>query len=175
MKRLLILLALFSTSVQAFEFPHVVQQDGVKLELFPRSSEQIASFYEARGFPKAMIEQVTQHCFITVRIHNQRAHKLWLNISSWTFHSDGTPLTRYHRNDLLRSLREAGYPAPSIATFRWTLLPETLDYLPDEQESGNVLITDTDAAITLVANFATGDDQQGEPVSIRYEGLKCAR
>jgi hypothetical protein len=62
----------------------------------------------------------------------------------------------------------------SISTFRWTLIPETLDYLPDEEEGGNIILPRVEGPITVKASFATGDDRQGPVVTIEYDKLYCA-
>lgn len=162
------------SSTTVFQFPHVIQQDQVKLELMPRTPEQIASFYEARGFPKAMIDELRKQCFITVRIHNQREQLLWLDLENWAFTSEGHPIERKHRNEWIQYWKSRDMPMHSQATFRWTLLPEILDYLPDEQESGNLILPATEGNITLQATFATGDHKQGKAITIRYDKLQCA-
>ena len=63
----------------------------------------------------------------------------------------------------------------SISTFRWTLLPETLDYLPDEEEGGNVILPRVSGPITLNATFATADKQLGPVFSIKFDKLYCAQ
>jgi hypothetical protein len=166
----------FTTAVGAatFQFPHIIEQDKVKLELYPRSPNQIAAFYEARGFPAAMIDILKQQCFITVRIHNQRKQLLWLELVNWQFSVDGKPIQRLHRDSWKRRWREMDMPLNSQSTFRWTLLPETLDYLPDEQESGNLILPRVTGKLTLDARFASGKNKQGDAINIHYDALECA-
>ena len=60
------------------------------------------------------------------------------------------------------------------STFRWTLIPETLDYLPGEHEGGNIVLTFTKEPISVTATFATGENKQGEKISITIDKLFCA-
>jgi hypothetical protein len=60
------------------------------------------------------------------------------------------------------------------STFRWTLIPETLDYLPGEHEGGNIILPFTDKPISLTATFATGGNKQGETITITTDKLFCA-
>jgi hypothetical protein len=168
-----LLLPLAGSPALAFEFPHIIQQDDVKLELMPRSPEQIASFYEARGFPQEMIDVLRQQCFITVRIHNRRDELLWLELENWDLSNAGKPIQRAHRDEWKRRWQQMKMPLPAQSTFRWTLLPEVLDYLPDEQESGNIIIPRVHGNIRLSAEFATGEDRSGRRIRFDYDRLSC--
>ena len=50
--------------------------DKVTIQFSPRTPEQIASFYIARGFPKEVVNILKQQCFITIRIHNTGKEKI---------------------------------------------------------------------------------------------------
>jgi hypothetical protein len=65
-------------------------------------------------------------------------------------------------------------PLPSQSTFRWTLLPEVLDFRPDEAEGGNVTLERTGKAFALEARFAIGTDRKGGDIEVRIDGLRCA-
>ena len=60
------------------------------------------------------------------------------------------------------------------STFRWTLIPETLDYLPGEHEGGNILLPFSDKPIGITAIFATGENKQGKKIVITTDKLFCA-
>ena len=154
--------------------PLTVSQDAVQIGFRPRTPDQMGSFYEARGFPKAMIDRLRQQCFITVRIHNTSDDILWLELSDWHFSNDGKPLERDHRDTWKQRWLEMDMPMHSQSTFRWTLLPETLDFLPDEAEGGNIVLPRVEGPITLDASFATGADKQGPAVNIHIDTLFCA-
>jgi len=66
-------------------------------------------------------------------------------------------------------------PLSKQSTFRWTLIPETLDYLPYEREGGNIILPFTKDAITLKAAFATGENKQGKTITISTDKLFCAQ
>ena len=154
--------------------PPVISTEDMEIQFVPRSPDQLMSFYEARGFPPEMIDILSKQCFITVRIHNKSDEKIWHDLGSWQFSHDGKPLKREHRNYWLDKSREMAMPLASISTFRWTLIPETLDYLPDEDEGGNIILPRVKGPITLKASFATGDHKQGDMIMIEYDKLYCA-
>jgi len=155
--------------------PLTVKQDAVRIDFRPRTPDQTGSFYEARGFPKAMTELLTQQCFITVVIHNTSDDILWLELANWRFSNNGKALVREHRDTWKQRWNEMGMPLRSQSTFRWTLLPETLDYLPDEAEGGNIVLPRVEGPITLDARFATGADKQGPVINIHAGELYCAQ
>jgi hypothetical protein len=162
-----------AVSTTASETPGISTED-IAIEFAPRTPDQLMSFYEARGFPSEMIDILSKQCFITVRIHNKSSTKIWHELGNWHFSHNGRPLQREHRNYWLDKWRAMDMPLASISTFRWTLLPETLDYLPDEEEGGNIILPRVDGPISVKASFATGDDRQGKVIDIEYDRLYCA-
>jgi hypothetical protein len=154
--------------------PLGISTEQLDIQFTPRSPNQLMSFYEARGFPSAMIDVLERQCFITVRIHNKSKEKIWHNLANWHFSHNGKPLIREHRNYWLDKWHAMNMPLASISTFRWTLIPETLDYLPDEEEGGNIILPRVDGPISVKATFATGDDKQGPVLTIDYHKLYCA-
>ena len=172
MHHLFILLA--AATGTAAPQPNVVSTEDMEIQFVPRSPDQLMSFYEARGFPSEMIDILSKQCFITVRIHNKSKQIIWHDLGSWQFSHNGQPLKREHRNYWLDKWHEMEMPLASISTFRWTLLPETLDYLPDEDEGGNIILPRVEGPIALKTRFATGDDRQGDVITIEYDRLYCA-
>ena len=154
--------------------PIAISTEQIEIQLAPRTPDQLMSFYEARGFPSEMIDILSQQCFITVRIHNKSKNKIWHDLANWQFSHNGKPLKREHRNYWLDKWHSMNMPQASISTFRWTLIPETLDYLPDEEEGGNIILPRVTGPITVKASFATGDDKQGPVLNIEYDKLYCA-
>ncbi len=146
----------------------------ILIEFAPRTPDQMTSFYEARGFPKAMLDRLKNTCYITVRIHNTSQQQIWHDLENWKFSVNGKPLIREHRDVWKQRWQDMGIPLRFQSTFRWTLLPETLDYLPSEIEGGNIVLPRTDQLITLKASFKTGKDKQGPIINIEYDKLKCA-
>jgi hypothetical protein len=155
--------------------PLVISNDRLEIQFTPRSPNQLMSFYEARGFPSAMIAPLKSQCFITVRIHNKSTEKIWHDLANWQFSHNGKTLKREHRNYWLDKWHSMNMPLASISTFRWTLLPETLDFVPDEEEGGNIILPRVDGPISVKARFATGDDRQGPVLTIEYDNLYCAK
>jgi len=154
--------------------PLAVVNEQLTIEFAPRTPEQMASFYEARGFPEAMRDILKKQCFITVGITNTSQQKIWLNLADWKFSVNGQAIKREHREQWKQRWQTMNIPLRFQSTFRWTLIPETLDYLPGEHEGGNLILPFSKEKITLDATFATGDNKQGEPIHIHYDQLYCA-
>ena len=173
MQHLLAILAT-ATGVIATQPPAVVSNEQIEIQFSPRTPDQLMSFYEARGFPAEMIDILSQQCFITVRIHNKSKEKIWHDLANWQFSHNGKPLAREHRNYWLEKWQTMNMPLASISTFRWTLIPEALDYLPDEEEGGNIILPRVKGPIAVKARFATRDDKQGAALVIEYDELYCA-
>lgn len=146
----------------------------LSVEFQPRTPDQMRAFYTARGFPRPMVELLAQQCFITVRIHNTGSDVLWLQLANWRFSAGGQPVTRFHRDDWKPRWEEMNIPLASQSTFRWTLLPENLDFQPDEREGGNIILPRTRAPISLQAEFVTGSDKRGRVVRLQFDNLHCA-
>lgn len=165
----------FASAINAAVAPPLrISSADIHIELSPRTPNQMAAFYEARGFPAEMIELLKQQCFITVRIHNQRDDSAWLELANWSFSHAGKPLQRLHRDAWQQRWQDMNMPMSSRATFRWTLLPESLDYLPDEEEGGNIILPRVDGGIVLHAEFKTGADKRGPVITIDSPEFSCA-
>ena len=143
-------------------------------EFQPRTPDQMSAFYTARGFPRPMVELLAQQCFITVRIHNTGTEVVWLELANWRFSAGGQAISRFHRNYWDARWEEMNIPLASRSTFRWTLLPERLDFQPDEQEGGNIILPRTRDPLSVHAEFATGSDKRGPVVRLQFDNLYCA-
>jgi len=150
------------------------ENDQLIVRLLARSPDQIAAFYEARGFPSDMIKALKKECFITVGIKNKSSDILWLDLSHWSFSSHGKPVKRFHRNEWKHTWQSMNVPMPSQSTFRWTLLPELLDFRPDEREGGNIILERTGKPFNLTAYFMNGHRTQGKKISVEIDNIKCA-
>lgn len=146
----------------------------LQIEIVPRSPEQMSAFYEARGFPANMIDLLAETCYMTVRIKNTSQDVVWLDLSQWKFTAGEKPLHRYHRNEWLQRWQAMDVPLRFQSTFRWTLLPEILDYQPGEEEGGNIILVRTRLPVTLEATFPTGQHKQGKPYRLTLGNLRCA-
>jgi len=154
--------------------PVIVQTPELEVELTPRTPNQMGAFYEARGFPENMLNVIKKQCYITVGITNNSNQRIWLDLSSWEFSAAGKTIKREHRDYWRKRWQDMGIPLNKQSTFRWTLLPETLDYLPGEHEGGNILLPFTSGPISLTATFASGKDKQGKQITITTDKLFCA-
>jgi len=168
------LFSILAAAATAAVQPAAVTTEQIDIHFVPRTPDQMMSFYEARGFPAAMIDILSKQCFITVGIHNKSDDVIWHDLAEWHFSHDGKPLRREHRNYWLGMWKRMSMPQASISTFRWTLIPEQLDYLPDEREGGNIILPRVDGGISVSARFATGADRQGDVITIEYDKLFCA-
>ncbi len=160
-------------AVQAVQ-PVIVQTPELEIELTPRTPNQIGSFYEARGFPKSMLEVLRKQCYISVRITNNSSQRIWLELSNWEFSSAGKTIKREHRDYWKDRWTDMGIPLNKQSTFRWTLIPEILDYLPGEHEGGNIILPFSKQPISLTATFNTGENKQGKQITITTDKLFCA-
>ena len=154
--------------------PLVLKQPGITVKLTPRSPNQMGSFNEARGFPRPMVARLKKQCYITIGIENTGSQKIWFDLKNWHFSVNGKTLKREHRNVWLQRWKDMGVPLSKRSTFRWTLIPEQLDYLPGEKEGGNIILPFTREKIQLDATLETGDQRQGKPIHIHTDALYCA-
>lgn len=146
----------------------------LELRITPRTPEQIGAFYEARGFPPEMVALLKRQCFMTISIHNTSQDVIWLDLTRWRFTARGEALPRIDRAAWKQRWATMNIPLASQSTFRWTLLPESLDFQPDEAEGGNITLERTSAPITLEAGFQSAHDRRGPLIKLRYEDLRCA-
>lgn len=148
--------------------------DKLEVNLTPRTPQQIAAFYEGRGFSDAMIEVLREQCFITVFIKNKSRDIIWLDLDHWQFSNRDGKISRRDRDDWKLRWQTMAIPLAHQSTFRWTLLPEQLDFLPDEREGGNLTLPRTGQPLTIQARFDTGQDRGGNPIQITLENIQCA-
>lgn len=144
------------------------------VSLSPRTPQQMAAFYEARGFSREMIGILNQQCFITVSIDNTSKDVIWLDLNQWQFKNiDGTVL-REDRTYWRERWTTAQIPLAHQSTFRWTLLPEKLDFRPGELEGGNIILPRLGKPMTITARFESGEHREGAPIQINFDNVQCA-
>ena len=151
------------------------EDEQIKLRLFPRTPNQMAGFYEARGFPKKMVEVLTRFCIMTVVVHNKTKDVLWLDLDRWKFVSDSGELKRIRRNEWPPRWEKMQIPMASQSTFRWTLLPEALKFFPDEHEGGNIIFVSMKNSFSLQASFAVGENKDKGFVMALVNSIQCAK
>ncbi len=147
---------------------------GMEMAVSTRKAEQLSAFYAARGLPQSAIGIITQYCFITVGIYNNRSDTLWLELDNWrVIDNEGNVIPRITRKDWEAHWQQLGVPAAYRATFGWTLLPEVRDLLPHEPVGGNIAIAPPATAFSLYANFSTGDKKTGPRIAVKIPNLQC--
>ena len=146
----------------------------VEIKFVARTPDQMGSFYEARGFPIAMLKIIRQQCLITLGIHNTSNDIVWLEMKNWHFSINGEPIVRKTRQQWRDFWTRMDIPLSSQATFHWTQIPDVLDYLPDEEEGGNIVLPRTSKPITIIASFATGKEKNGPVYFVEFNNIRCA-
>jgi hypothetical protein len=172
---LAILLSLLLTFRIDAATPPLYDSPELAVGLMPRPPQQIAAFYEARGFSKPMVEKLKQQCFITVWVHNKSSQVIWLELSQWQFSDTDGMVARRDRHYWKTVWNEMQIPLAHQSTFRWTLLPEVLDFQPDEREGGNIILPRDDKPIQIEATFPTRADKSGTPITISFNNIQCAK
>lgn len=168
-----LLLGAAGTSAQESD-GFTAENESIKIRFFPRTPEQIAAFYEGRKFPEQMVGVLREMCFITTTIGNKSEQVIWHTLDDWRFSTPEGPLQRLSRSDWRSRWEAMQAPMSSQATFRWTLLPERLDFRPGESEGGNIVLPRTSHPIAIEARFYPDADKTGEPIILRIENLHCA-
>ena len=144
------------------------------IRLEPRTPEQMAAFYEARGFGRAMIDVLRAQCYITVLIENRSEGILWLDLAQWRFTNADGEVSRPDRNYWKERWQTMGIPLAHQSTFRWTLLPERLDFRPGEREGGNIVLPRLGKPLRIHARFERGEDRDGQPIDVTVDAVTCA-
>lgn len=169
-----ILIPVSALSASLPEGARRIDNENFRLVLIPRTPEQIAAFYEARGFPKPALELLRNLCFFTVGFKNKSRDIIWLELDKWIFYTHNSLVQRIHRREWPARWEKLEIPKNLQSTFRWTLLPESLDFRPQEEEGGNIILPRIDTSFSLNASFPTGRNRKGQVLKITMENLRCA-
>lgn len=147
---------------------------GVSISVTPRTPVQVATFYEARGFPEVALARLRAVCFLTVTIHNRSTDVAWLELDRWRLvEATGAERPRLPRAHWERIWEELDLPKARRATFGWTQLPESRDLQPGESVGGNIAIVPPAGEFTLEIRFATGAHKDGKELHLRRARLSC--
>ena len=152
-----------------------VESDGLYMFVRLHSPDQMAAFYEARGFPDSAIERLRQTCFVMAHVENRGDKVIWLELKYWHFLTTKGEVQRLDRSHWERVWDEISLPQANRSTFGWTQLPRERDLQPGEPVGGNIILPATDGPFTLQADFLTGKDRRAGMISVRFENLRCAR
>ena len=149
-------------------------KEGITYRLSVRTVEQIAAFYEGRGFPRRAIQALTKACFITVFLANRRQDVVWLELERWRFvDAQGKEVSRLSRPYWNALWKKLDVPLAHRATFGWTQLPERRDLRPQEPVGGNVTVVPPSGTFAFEARFHTGKRKEGKDIVLRFAGLTC--
>lgn len=152
-----------------------VENDQFRFTLMPRTPNQMAGFYEGRGFPPSAIQRIKQACFITAVFRNKSNKVIWLELANWQIVTNKGAVKRLDR-DYWKQQWQAIHLKPAFqATFGWTLLPEVRDLQPHEPVGGNLVLPQLDKPFTLKAYFVTGKDKRGSGINVAFHNIHCAR
>ena len=150
------------------------ENDLFRLRLIPRTPNQIAAFYEARGFPDDAVNTLKQLCFITVGFRNKSDRIIWHDLRKWEIRNAQGPITRYAREYWPGYWRQNNLAQRFQSTFRWTLMPEQLDFRPAEAEGGNIILPRIDGSFEVQAQFTIGERDAKKVVEVTIDKLYCA-
>jgi len=151
------------------------ENDRLLMVLIPRTPEQMAAFYEARGFPKKAIDLITDTCFVTVHIENRSQQVTWLETANWRLDSDNQTLPVLGSDYWNSQWDKIELPQANRSTFFWTLLPARVDLRAAEPVGGNIVLPGNVRKFHIEANFMTGSDKGGKPLQINFESVECPR
>jgi hypothetical protein len=151
------------------------ENDDLLMVVIPRTPEQMAAFYEARGFPQTAIDKVTATCFVTIHIDNRSRHITWLETANWRLTSQGNTLDILGRESWEKVWQEIDLPQAFRSTFFWTQLPPVVDLHPDEPVGGNIVLPGSTERFDILANFRTGADKQGEALQVHFTNIECGK
>ncbi|MEJ2143312.1 MAG: hypothetical protein P8Y24_13350 [Gammaproteobacteria bacterium] len=149
------------------------ENEQIKVRVTTNAPQPISAFYEGRGFQKNMINVLKQQCFVSVFIRNKSDDFIWLDLSQWQFHHVDGKIKRLDRHYWKERWKQMNIPMAHQSTFRWTLLPEELDFYPKEKEGGNIILPRSGKPFNIMARFDTGKNRSGKPILVRFENITC--
>ena len=147
---------------------------GVSLSVTPRMPEQVAAFYEARGFSREAVKALAEACFLTTNVLHRRQDVVWLELDNWRFRdAEGREIARLPRQYWVALWEQVTLPQGKRATFGWTQLPESRDLRTGEPVGGNVVLVPPTGEFSLEARFRTGAFRREGEIVVRLSGLRC--
>ena len=144
-----------------------------RLRLNPRTPNQIAAFYEGRGFPKAAIDELRNVCFVTILLKNKGEEIVWFDLSNWQITNAKGPVKRYLRAEWKQRWQAMDLAKRFQSTFRWTLMPEQLDFRAYEGEGGNITLQRDRLPMTVTGTIYIGKEKQIRQ-DFKLENIECA-
>jgi len=169
---------LLATSAFGIDQPYpgpFVENDDMLMVLMPHTPEQIAAFYEARGFPEKALELISSACFVTVHIENKSQRVIWLETANWRLSSNNQAVQHLDKDHWNTRWDEINLPLANRATFGWTQLPVQRNLQPDEPVGGNIVLRGDIRKFNLKAQFLTGKHKRGGILEIRFQDINCPK
>lgn len=172
----LLLLTSSTTAVETENAdPYSIKNQWFTFRLISRSPEQMAAFYEGRGFSPVAIARIKKACFFTAVMRNHGAEVVWLELSRWKFQTEFGPVQRINRQQWQTYWNQDKVPLAQQATFGWTLFPETRNLQPSEPVGGNITLPLMDEPFTFSAEFHLGDQRKSGNIRITLENVQCKK
>lgn len=137
--------------------PIKISNPTLDFRVYTRSQEDMAAFYEGRGFSAKLIHSLKDACFFTVIVKNKSNNILWLEPASWPVTLvPGKKAQQLGQQFWRQRWQKLAIAKSSQSTFRWTLLPDSRDLRPDENVGGNYILQATTSKIKLTPVFRIG-------------------
>jgi len=174
----LLLGTLLTTSAFAIDKPYpgpFIENTDMLMVIMPRSPEQIAAFYEARGFPEKSLQLISDVCFVTIHIENKSQRVIWLETANWKLSSNNRVLQRLDKDYWDTRWNGINLPLANRATFGWTQLPVQRNLQPGEPVGGNIVLGGDVRKFNLEARFLTGEDKRGDMLEMRFQDIDCPK
>ena len=165
----LVLALVWATAASADEATRDLS--GLTVDVVIRTSEGVAAFYEARGFPPEALAVVRDACFIGVIAVNRTREVIWIEPGRWEFRDARGALPRLTPEDWNRRWDRVALEPAKRATFRWTQLPDARDLQPDEPVGGNVTLPAPRGPVTVTMKFRS--ETTGQDRTTEFGGILC--
>ncbi len=173
----LLLLGLVAMGVcNAMEKPYpgrYFEDERLLMVVIPRTAEQMAAFYEARGFPQRAIDRVTATCFVTIHIDNKNRGITWLETANWQLDSNQQTIKILGSEYWNSVWEDIELPQSYRSTFFWTQLPPVVDLHPDEPVGGNIVLPGNIRTFNIEASFLLGADKKDGKIQIKFDNVSC--
>ena len=145
----------------------------LSFKMIARTPEQMAAFYEGRGFPAKATNVFSDVCFFTVIVKNLSRDIVWLEPASWQINREsGENIKRLGQQYWRKRWQQLNLPKNNQATFRWTLLPTSRDLRPDEGVGGNLVLAATPGKIMVTPVFRLGAEGQSR-LKLATQTIRC--
>lgn len=151
----------------------VIENEQFRFRLIPRTTEQMAAFYEGRGFPAKALAELANACFFTAVFRNKSDRVVWFDLGNWRFKSQTNEFKRLDRSFWQKKWDAIELARASRSTFGWTLLPDVRDLQPNESVGGNLSLPMTKEPFTFEAYFETGHNKRGPGIKLSFNNIQC--